>query len=78
MLRYEPGGSAGGALQRYGTQDVNIRGIEGNRILFQLDGIRLPDQFSFGNAPPRGFRVGRGDYVDFAIKPPKTAGGPSC
>lgn len=66
LLRYEPGVSAGGALQRYGTQGVNIRGIEGNRILFQLDGIRLPDQFSFGNAPPRGFRVGRGDYVDFA------------
>nr|WP_278003387.1 TonB-dependent hemoglobin/transferrin/lactoferrin family receptor [Nodosilinea sp. TSF1-S3] len=66
LLRYEPGVSAAGALQRYGTQDVNIRGIEGNRILFQLDGIRLPDQFSFGNAPPRGFRVGRGDYVDFA------------
>jgi hemoglobin/transferrin/lactoferrin receptor protein len=66
LLRYEPGVSAGGALQRYGTQDINIRGIEGNRILFQLDGIRLPDQFSFGNAPPRGFRVGRGDYVDFA------------
>lgn len=66
LLRYEPGVSAGGALQRYGTQSVNIRGIEGNRILFQLDGIRLPDQFSFGGAPPRGFRVGRGDYVDFS------------
>ncbi|MBE9111872.1 TonB-dependent hemoglobin/transferrin/lactoferrin family receptor [Nodosilinea sp. LEGE 07298] len=66
LLRYEPGVSAAGALQRYGTQDVTIRGIGGNRILFQLDGIRLPDQFSFGNAPPRGFRVGRGDYVDFA------------
>ena len=60
LLRYEPGVSVRNDL-RYGLQDVNIRGIEGNRILFQLDGIRLPERFEFGP-----FNVGRGDYVDFA------------
>ena len=44
LLRYEPGVSVRNDL-RYGLQDVNIRGIEGNRILFQLDGIRLPERF---------------------------------
>ncbi|MGD1900724.1 MAG: TonB-dependent hemoglobin/transferrin/lactoferrin family receptor [Geitlerinemataceae cyanobacterium] len=66
LLRYEPGVSVDGSLQRYGAQDVNIRGIEGNRVLFQVDNIRLPEQFSFGGLPPGGFRIGRGDYVDFA------------
>ena len=60
LLRYEPGVSVRNNL-RFGLQDVNIRGIEGNRILFQLDGIRLPERFEFGP-----FNVGRGDYVDFA------------
>ncbi|NEQ31157.1 MAG: TonB-dependent hemoglobin/transferrin/lactoferrin family receptor [Leptolyngbya sp. SIO4C5] len=60
LLRYEPGVSVRNNL-RYGLQDVNIRGIEGNRVLFQLDGIRLPERFEFGP-----FNVGRGDYVDFA------------
>ena len=60
LLRYEPGVSVRDN-PRYGVQDVNIRGIEGNRILFQLDGIRLPERFEFGP-----FNLGRGDYVDFA------------
>lgn len=60
LLRYEPGVSVRNDL-RFGFQDVNIRGIEGNRILFQLDGIRLPERFEFGP-----FNIGRGDYVDFA------------
>lgn len=60
LLRYEPGVSVRNNL-RYGLQDVNIRGIEGNRVLFQLDNIRLPERFEFGP-----FNVGRGDYVDLA------------
>jgi hemoglobin/transferrin/lactoferrin receptor protein len=59
LLRYEPGVSVRDD-PRFGLQDVNIRGIEGNRVLFQLDGIRLPERFQFGP-----FNVGRGDYVDF-------------
>ena len=60
LFRYEPGVSVReDAL--YGAQDVNIRGIEGNRILFQVDGIRLPERFLFGP-----FNIGRGEYVDFA------------
>ncbi|MEL6137045.1 MAG: TonB-dependent hemoglobin/transferrin/lactoferrin family receptor [Cyanobacteria bacterium J06626_23] len=60
LLRYEPGVSVRNSL-RYGLQDVNIRGIEGNRVLFQLDNIRLPERFEFGP-----FNLGRGDYVDLS------------
>ncbi|RZM75297.1 TonB-dependent hemoglobin/transferrin/lactoferrin family receptor [Leptolyngbya iicbica] len=60
LLRYEPGVSVRDNPQ-FGLQDVNIRGLEGNRILFQLDGIRLPERFEFGP-----FNLGRGDFVDFA------------
>lgn len=60
LLRYEPGVSVRDNPQ-FGLQDVNIRGIEGNRILFQIDGIRLPERFEFGP-----FNLGRGDFVDFA------------
>lgn len=60
LLRYEPGVSVRDNPQ-FGIQDVNIRGIEGNRILFQVDGIRLPERFEFGP-----FNLGRGDFVDFA------------
>ena len=60
LLRYEPGVSVRDNAQ-FGIQDVNIRGLEGNRILFQVDGIRLPERFEFGP-----FNLGRGDFVDFA------------
>ncbi|WP_187329281.1 TonB-dependent receptor plug domain-containing protein [Halomicronema hongdechloris] len=60
LVRYEPGVSVRNN-RRFGLQDVNIRGLEGNRVLFQLDGIRLPERFEFGP-----FNIGRGDYVDFA------------
>ena len=43
---------------RYGLQDFNIRGLEGNRVLLQADGIRLPNRFQFGF-----FQLGR-DYLD--------------
>lgn len=54
VLRYEPGISvpfdfaAGDGLVPYlagGAQSINIRGIEGNRVALQLDGIRQPEDF---------------------------------
>ncbi|MDO8540704.1 MAG: TonB-dependent receptor [Opitutaceae bacterium] len=47
------------AYQRSGYNSYNIRGIEGNRVLQQIDGIRVPDQFSLGGSEI----IGR-DYVD--------------
>lgn len=69
LLRYEPGvtvrrgpyrpPSAASAGGRGGNESINIRGLEGNRILLMEDSIRLPSAFSFGP-----LEAGRGDYVD--------------
>lgn len=68
LVRYEPGVSvrsspsrftaAGSNTGRDGNSGFNIRGLEGNRVLIQIDGVRVPDGFAFG-----GQSVGRGDYV---------------
>ncbi|WP_323120603.1 TonB-dependent hemoglobin/transferrin/lactoferrin family receptor [Burkholderia alba] len=68
-LRYEPGvtvrrttyrpGSAALGGGRDGDSSINIRGLEGNRVLLMEDGIRLPNSFSFGP-----LEAGRGDYAD--------------
>ena len=69
LLRYEPGvsvrrepyrpGAAAGTTGRGGNEGINIRGLEGNQVLLQTDGVRLPAAFSFG---PQ--RTGRADYLE--------------
>ncbi len=48
LVRYEPGVSVGGAGQRGGISGYNIRGIDGNRILTQVDGVEVPGDFFNG------------------------------
>lgn len=48
IVREEPGVSVGGAGQRSGTTSYNIRGIDGNRVLTQIDGVEVPDNFFYG------------------------------
>jgi hemoglobin/transferrin/lactoferrin receptor protein len=72
LVRFEPGVSVRRAPSRFtaafsstgrgGNESFNIRGIEGNRVLIQVDGIRVPDGFSFGAQS-----AGRGDFVDLGI-----------
>lgn len=72
LIRFEPGvsvqrqparfGAALGATGRAGNDSFNIRGIGGNRVLLQVDGVRVPDGFSFGAQA-----AGRGDYVDLGL-----------
>jgi hemoglobin/transferrin/lactoferrin receptor protein len=57
LIRYEPGVSVPND-SRGGLQGFNIRGLDGNRVNLQVDGIRLPFEYSFGAT-----RIGR-DYVD--------------
>jgi hemoglobin/transferrin/lactoferrin receptor protein len=72
VIRFEPGvsvrrapsrfGAAFASTGRAGNEGFNIRGIEGDRVLIQVDGIRVPDGFSFGAQA-----AGRGDFVDVSI-----------
>lgn len=83
LVRFEPGisvrraptrfGAAQGVTGRDGNAGFNIRGLEGNRVLIQVDGVRVPDGFEFGAQS-----AGRGDYVDLGtIKSVEILRGPA-
>ncbi|MBL8376384.1 MAG: TonB-dependent hemoglobin/transferrin/lactoferrin family receptor [Burkholderiales bacterium] len=61
LIRYEPGISVRGDTRRFGNSSFGIRGIDGNRVLIQVDGARIADEFAFGNSQLNG--AGR-DMVD--------------
>ena len=53
LFRYEPGITTTSSFGRFGIGDIRIRGLEGNRVRIQTDGIPVPDAFligSFSNA----------------------------
>jgi hemoglobin/transferrin/lactoferrin receptor protein len=50
--------AAGSSLGRAGNEGINIRGLEGNQVLMLVDGVRVPNAFSFG-----AFATGRGDFL---------------
>jgi hemoglobin/transferrin/lactoferrin receptor protein len=59
-LRYEPGVSVENGAARFGLGNINIRGLDGNRVQMLQDGVRLPDGFrvgSFSNASRNPFDV---------------------
>ncbi|KDE39961.1 TonB-dependent hemin, ferrichrome receptor [Nitrincola lacisaponensis] len=69
LMRYETGvsvraqpmraGAAMGTTGRGGNEGINIRGLEGNQVTLQTDGVRLPARFEFGPTVS-----GRGDYLE--------------
>ncbi len=68
LIRYEPGVSVQNRPTRAGNAGFTIRGVSGNRVLIQVDGIRVPDLY---------FNSGR-DVVDFdAIKRVEIIRGPA-
>ena len=48
LVKYEPGVYVEGDSTRLGLNGFNIRGIGGNRVLTQIDGVRGAEQFDFG------------------------------
>jgi hemoglobin/transferrin/lactoferrin receptor protein len=48
-----------GAQGRSSQESINIRGLQGNNVLLLVDGIRVPNQFSFGS-----LSSGRGNFLD--------------
>lgn len=49
LFRYEPGITVGSSFGRFGIGDIRIRGLGGNRVRIQTDGIAVPDAFSIGS-----------------------------
>lgn len=71
LVRYEPGVSVRRSV-RYGLQDFNIRGLDANRVLIQVDGIRQPERFSFGP-----FNIGRDTFELETLKTVEIIRGPA-
>jgi len=48
LLKYEPGLDLQTSGTRFGGTSVNIRGIDGNRVYIEIDGVPLRNQFIIG------------------------------
>ena len=48
LVKYEPGVYVENSVTRLGLNGFNIRGIGGNRVLTQVDGVQTAEQFDFG------------------------------
>jgi len=49
LVRYEPGVSVRNDPGRFGLSGFNIRGLDGNRVLVRVDGVRVADGFAIGS-----------------------------
>lgn len=49
MLRYLPAVNAERSGTRFGLTGINIRGIGGNRVALEVDGVPMRDQFAVGS-----------------------------
>jgi hemoglobin/transferrin/lactoferrin receptor protein len=57
LVRYEPGVSATGSAiggGRFGAGGLSIRGLGGNRVRIEVDGIAIPDSFEIGSFSSAG------------------------
>lgn len=59
LLRYEAGISIVNSGSRFGNSSISIRGISGNRIATEIDGVPVAEQFNVGNYSNSGR-----NYVD--------------
>ena len=54
LLRYEPGLEVENSGTRFGVTGVNVRGIGGNRVAIEQDGITVRDRFVVGSFSDSG------------------------
>ncbi|MFC5742535.1 TonB-dependent hemoglobin/transferrin/lactoferrin family receptor [Dyella tabacisoli] len=74
LVNYEPGVSAIGTAGRWGLDSFSIRGLDGNRVSIQTDGVTAANSFGFSTT---GMRAGR-NYVDLdTIKSVEIVRGPA-
>jgi len=54
LLRYEPGLNTEGSGTRFGANAINIRGIGGNRVAVEIDGVPTRDRFAISSFSDAG------------------------
>ncbi len=62
LIRYTPGVAMIADGNRFGRQGFSIRGLEGNRVRVEIDGVPMPDAFAVGQ-----FAAAGRDLVDLEI-----------
>ena len=75
MVRYVPNVEVTQDSNRFGNQGFNIRGLEGNRVSIEIDGIPLSDAFSVGQFASAGrdlVELGVIDHVEILRGPAST------
>ncbi|WP_296279690.1 TonB-dependent hemoglobin/transferrin/lactoferrin family receptor [Pseudoxanthomonas sp.] len=73
LVRYEPGVTVTSSFGRFGLGGFRIRGLEGNRVRIQTDGIPVSDAFSIGS-----FSNASRNFVDLdTLKQVEIVRGPS-
>lgn len=65
LFRDEPDVSMAREMRRHGATRVNIRGIEDNRVVQMVDGVRLPDYFNGGGPTNYTMNAPSGPMIDF-------------
>lgn len=65
LFRDEPDVTMARDLRRHGATRVNIRGIEDNRVVQMVDGVRLPDFFNGGGPTNYTMNAPSGPMTDF-------------
>jgi len=63
LLRYEPGLNVESSGTRFGANAINIRGIGGNRVAIEVDGIPTRDRFAIGSYSDGGRILGETDRI---------------
>ena len=63
LLRYEPGLNIESAGTRFGANAINIRGIGGNRVAIEIDGIPVRDRFAIGSYSDGGRILSETDRI---------------
>lgn len=63
LARYEPSLSVRGDATRFGDDSISIRGIGGNRIRIETDGVPRPSAFAVGNFANAGRALSELDFV---------------
>ncbi len=72
LVRYQPGISVRNQGSRFGSDGFTIRGVGGNRVQIEVDGVDAPDNFSIGS-----FSNASRDLVDLnAVKQVEIVKGP--
>ena len=63
LLRYEPGLNIESSGTRFGGNAINIRGIGGNRVAIEVDGVPVRDRFAVGSYSDGGRILSETDRI---------------